>query len=95
MDVFISEANHEEKRQGNDFSWSGVLEERLGTVTLIFEDGELFGHISVDDKKFELYPLGEDVYALAELNVELLDSEECAAPTESPVFKKMIMINQV
>lgn len=77
-DPIISKADHVEMKSTEDYSWSGVLQERLGTVTLISQAGELFGHIAVDDKKFELWPLGDDLYALTELDVSAFTSEECA-----------------
>lgn len=77
-DPIISKANHIETKSAENYSWSGILQERLGTITLVSQSGELFGHISVDDKKFELWPLGDDLYALTELDASAFTSEECA-----------------
>lgn len=76
----ISKATHIEIKSDRDFSWSGVLEEIPGTITLISQDGELFGHIAVDDRKFELYPLGNELYALAEIDPGFLAGDECVSP---------------
>jgi hypothetical protein len=78
----ISKATHIEIKSDRDFSWSGVLEEIPGTVTLISQDGELFGHIAIDDRKFELYPLGNELYALAEIDPAFLAGNECATPDQ-------------
>lgn len=76
--VIISKADHVETNSAKDFSWSGTMVDRLGTVTLVSKDGELFGHIAVEDRKFELWPIGEKLYALTELDTSVLNSEECA-----------------
>ncbi|MBX2965202.1 MAG: zinc-dependent metalloprotease [Cyclobacteriaceae bacterium] len=77
---FISKATHVEIKSDEDFSWSGVLEDTPGTVTLISQNGELFGHIAVDDRKFELYPLGDELYALVEIDAAFLAGDECVSP---------------
>lgn len=90
-DKLLSKAIHIETKSDRDFSWSGLLEGIPGTVTLISQNGELFGHIAVDDRKFELYPLGEQLYAIVEINPVFLAGEECAAtrePTEKDSINK-------
>lgn len=82
-ETFTAKAKFVEKKSDEDFKWSGQLTDDLGQITLISEKGELFGHIAVADQFYELYPLGEDKYALVELDRSQFTTEECAT-VDSP-----------
>ena len=80
QDVLVAKANSVEIKSEDEFTWSGLFEDRSGQVILISEKGGLYGHISIDDHVFELHYLGDGSHALVELDLKQFTSEECGTP---------------
>lgn len=83
QEVLVAKANSIEKKSEEDFSWSGVFEDRYGQVILISEKGGLYGHISIEDRSFELHHLGDNYHALVELDRTKFTEGECGTPDKS------------
>ncbi|MFM7854897.1 MAG: zinc-dependent metalloprotease [Flammeovirgaceae bacterium] len=77
QDVLVAKANSVDIKSNEEFTWSGLFEDRAGQVILISDKDGLYGHISFDNVIFELYTLGDGYHALAELDTKQFTNEEC------------------
>lgn len=65
---FISDSN---------YIWKGEFLKAEGTLTLICQDGETFGHMTIDDKIFEIHSFGKGKNILIEYDNKELSKHQC------------------
>jgi len=77
-----------------DYIWYGILESKvdqqacyckLGSITLVSSEFGKIGHITVDDKTYELIQVGEDRFLLGKLNNRKFTEAECGVNAKTPV----------
>jgi len=92
----VYKAKSVEYRNEQDYTWYGTLESkvedeecycRLGSITLISSEFGRIGHISVDDKTYELLELSEDVFVVSKLDGSKFTEEECGVNDKTPKYK--------
>jgi hypothetical protein len=66
-----------ENRDSKDFTWFGELQGDLqGTATLVARNGEITGSISTPRGVYRITPLGDQTYAVIEINRNGFPKEE-------------------
>lgn len=76
--VIAARASKVETNSQGDFTWDGTVSEGQGSIILMSKGGAMFGHFAIDDRKLELWPLGDGLYALCELDFSKSVGVECA-----------------
>ncbi|MBK0401369.1 hypothetical protein I5M27_00125 [Adhaeribacter sp. BT258] len=91
-DLHFAVANVE-KTNENNYQWYGQTVEKpdyetdslcgSGSLTIMKNNGLIIGHITLENRSFELYDLTGGVQALCETDLSLFTAEECAADMDA------------
>jgi hypothetical protein len=46
-------------KSSDEFTWAGVFEENRGDITVIAQDGDIFGRFNIDGEVYEIHDLGK------------------------------------
>jgi len=79
----VAESSRVSAQTDIDYKWSGSFRDRVGNITIVSKNGEVRGHIAVDDQVFEIYPLDDGTHALVTLDTEILNQQVCATVESS------------
>ncbi len=60
-----------------DYTWTGELADSAGSITLVSQKGQTRGHFAIHQDQYEIFPTGDGLHALVELNVKKLVGTNC------------------
>lgn len=75
---FVARPTDVEFRSDTNFIWKGEFIKAEGSLTIICKDGEIFGHITLDDRVFEIHSFEKGKNILIEFDKEQLSKHSCA-----------------
>ncbi len=93
-DELIFKASEVNFNNDGDYTWVGKLENnsskedclcKLGSITIVSSKSGKIGHIQVDDKVFEILPLSDSSYVIADVDESKFDAHECAVKARKQV----------
>jgi len=74
---FVAKPTCVEFRSDTDFIWKGEFIKADGSLIIICKNGEIFGHITLDDRVFEIHSFKKGKNILIEFDKEQLSKHTC------------------